>query len=101
MHRLASLAAVALLVFATAGACAPSEAVSGTGKVNSIMAPEGKVNVTHDPIPALDWPAMTMDFRLAETASVEGIDEGDTITFQLRKGADGSWEIDSLSLSKD
>ena len=101
MRRLATLATVALLVFAAAAACGQSEAVSGTGKVNAIMAEERTVNLSHDPIPALGWPEMTMDFRLAETATVEGIDVGDTVTFQLRKAADGSYEIESLSLSKD
>jgi Cu/Ag efflux protein CusF len=105
MHRPASLATLALsaaiFVFAAAAACAPSDVASGTGKVNAIMAAEGKVNVTHEPIPALDWPGMTMDFRLAETATLEGINVGDTITFRLRKGDDGVYEIESLSSSMD
>jgi Cu/Ag efflux protein CusF len=105
MYRPVSLATLALsaaiFVFATATACAPSDVVSGTGKINAIMAAEGKVNVTHEPIPALDWPGMTMDFRVADTAMLEGIDVGDTITFRLRKGDDGVYEIESLSLSMD
>lgn len=105
MHGLAGLATLALStaifvsVAATAGAS--SDVVSGTGQVNAIMAAERKVNISHEPIPALDWPGMTMDFRLADTATLEGIDVGDTITFRLRKGEDGVYEIESLSLSMD
>ena len=104
MHRIAGLATLALstaiFVSVAATACAPSDVVSGTGQVNAIMATERKVNITHDPIPALEWPGMTMDFRLADTVTLEGIDVGDTITFRLRKGADGAYEIESLSSAK-
>jgi len=72
------------------------ELVSATGTLNAIMASERKVNITHGPIPALGWPGMTMDFRLADTASLEGINVGANVAFQLRKGADGVYEIESL-----
>jgi Cu/Ag efflux protein CusF len=75
--------------------------VSATGKLNAIMASEGKVNITHDPIPALSWPGMTMDFRLADTASLEGIEAGAKVAFQLRKGPDGAYEIESVSPLED
>ncbi len=44
---------------------------------------------------------MTMDFRLADGATLEGIAVGDAVTFRLRKGADGVYEIESLSSSKE
>jgi len=72
------------------------ERISATGKVNAVMASERKVNITHGPIPALGWPGMTMDFRLADTASLKGIEAGSSVEFQLRKGADGVYEIESL-----
>jgi Cu(I)/Ag(I) efflux system protein CusF len=78
-------------------ASATGERISATGKLNEIMASERKVNITHGPIPALGWPGMTMDFRLADTASLEGIEAGARIVFQLRKGSDGAYEIESLS----
>jgi Cu/Ag efflux protein CusF len=74
---------------------------SGTGTVNAVMAAERKVNITHGPIPALGWPGMTMDFRLSDTASLEGIETGAKVIFQLRKATDGAYEIESLSLSKE
>jgi Cu/Ag efflux protein CusF len=78
-------------------ASAAGEPVVATGKLNAIMASDRKVNITHDPIPALGWPGMTMDFRLADTASLEGIEAGARVAFQLRKGSDGAYEIESLS----
>jgi Cu/Ag efflux protein CusF len=57
---------------------------SGTGTVNAVMAAEREVNITHKPIPALGWPGMTMDFRLADAVSLEGIDAGAEVIFRLR-----------------
>ena len=103
MQRSAGFTVLAVLAFCatisfSVGAAA-GEAASGTGTVNAIM--ERKVNISHGPIPALGWPAMTMDFDLAESATTEGIKVGQTVTFQLRKRADGGYEIESLSPSKD
>jgi hypothetical protein len=41
----------------------------GTGTVNSVDPTQHKVNVSHNPIPDIGWPAMTMDFSVA--ASVD------------------------------
>ena len=98
---LAVLALCATISFSVGATHAPAsgEAASGTGTVNAIM--EGKVNISHGPIPALGWPAMTMDFDLANSATTEGIKVGQTVTFQLHKRGDGGYEIESLSPSKD
>ncbi len=42
-----------------------------------------------------------MDFRLADTASLEGIEAGAKVVFQLRKGPDGAYEIESVSPLED
>jgi len=69
---------------------------SGSGTVNEIKVDEGKVNISHGPIPELSWPGMTMDFSLAKTASVEKIKVGEVVEFELRKLANGSFVIESL-----
>jgi len=43
------------------------------------------VKINHDPIPALDWPRMTMSFRLRESTLVEQVKEGDVVQFFLEK----------------
>jgi Cu/Ag efflux protein CusF len=74
-----------------------SESVAATGTLNSIDATANKVNITHGPIPALEWPGMTMDFQLGAGVSLEGIEPGAKVSFQLRKLAGGAYEIESLS----
>jgi Cu/Ag efflux protein CusF len=61
----------------------------GTGVVEALSPGEGKLRMHHDPIPALDWPSMTMDFSLAEGVSLEGLAEGDPVMFQLERSGDG------------
>jgi Cu/Ag efflux protein CusF len=108
-HSRAIVALVSIMAFcallstsATATEPAASATVaSGAGTVNAILIGEKKINITHGPIPALGWSGMTMDFRLADAVTLEGIEVGSKVTFRLRKAADGMYEIESLSLSKD
>ena len=39
----------------------------GQGKINSIDSEKYSVNITHEPIEALKWPGMTMDFPVVWT----------------------------------
>ncbi|MGE5241364.1 MAG: copper-binding protein [Bacteroidota bacterium] len=68
---------------------APASAVSATGVVRQVKPEAGKVKISHDPIPALEWPAMTMDFRVKDKAVLQGIGPGDKVRFELEKDAKG------------
>lgn len=68
---------------------AAATAVSATGVVVQVKADQGKVKINHDPIPALNWPQMTMFFRVKDQAVLEGIAAGDKVRFDLEKGATG------------
>ncbi|RBI82526.1 cation transporter [Rhodosalinus halophilus] len=74
---------------------AVEDAVHASAVVNSIG--EGMANVTHDPIPEIGWPAMTMDLPLLENAEMMGdISAGDQVTIMLVKGADGMYAIGAM-----
>ncbi len=99
---LAPLAAVcAGLLFLAAAPASADETVSGSGTVNSVEAAERKINITHGPVPELEWPGMTMDFALSDAVSVEKIKVGAAVDFELRKTADGSFVIESLNPAKE
>lgn len=59
-------------------AAAPSEYMA-VGTLNSINAAAGTVNVSHGAVPAAGWPAMTMDFKLAQNADVANLKPGDRV----------------------
>lgn len=57
----------------------------------------GTANVSHEPIPEIGWPAMTMDLPVTEGAQVMGdIAEGDTVTLMLIKNEDGMYAIGGM-----
>jgi Cu/Ag efflux protein CusF len=56
---------------------------SATGIVNSIDRTAGTINISHEPVPSADWPSMTMGFRLADSASTEGISAEQRIEFKF------------------
>ena len=56
---------------------------SGTGTVKKIDAAKGIVTLSHGPIPSLNWPAMTMSFKLKDAALAQGIKAGDAVDFEL------------------
>ena len=70
-------------------------AVHAKAVVNSLT--EGTANVSHEPIPEIGWPAMTMDLALAPDAQIMGeVAAGDSVTLMLIKGADGVYVIGAM-----
>lgn len=71
---------------------------SGTGTVHSVDAERRIVNLSHDPIPAIGWPAMTMDMTVAPSVDLSAVAPGSEVAFTLERDADGLYMIDSLDL---
>ncbi len=59
--------------------------ISGKGVVLKVDRANGTVKINHEPIPALDWPEMTMPFRLKESELADQVKEGDKVEFFLEK----------------
>ncbi len=70
--------------------------VHAMGVVDQVMPAMGMVKLTHDPIPELDWPQMTMDFPLAEGLSTSDFKPGETVHFMLWVGDNYDFRIESL-----
>ncbi|MBL8552871.1 MAG: efflux RND transporter periplasmic adaptor subunit [Phenylobacterium sp.] len=58
-----------------------------TGRIEQIGG--GTVTLSHQPIPDLQWPAMTMQFRLADPAMGRGLKVGDNVRFAFDQPAAG------------
>jgi len=72
------------------------EKIEAVAVINSIDTENHKVNVSHEPIPALSWPAMTMDFSVSESVDLEGLETGSSVTIVLAKGEDGIYMIQEI-----
>jgi membrane fusion protein, copper/silver efflux system len=79
---------------AAAAGGAEAKAHRGIGKVESITRDE--VTLSHEPIPSLQWPAMTMPFK-APNGIAGKVRVGDTVTFEFRQTKDGTYEIATIA----
>ncbi|WP_291995612.1 efflux RND transporter periplasmic adaptor subunit [Candidatus Accumulibacter sp. ACC003] len=70
-----------------------AKAYQTTGSLDSLDVAANTVSVTHEPIPALKWPAMTMEFGLASPEVAKGIAPGAPIRFDFEDRGDGEFVI--------
>jgi Cu/Ag efflux protein CusF len=68
-----------------------------TGTVNSVDPVQHKINVSHEPISEIGWPAMTMDFAVAPNVDLRAIKPGARINFTILKGQGGMYEIQAIT----
>lgn len=74
----------------------PAQTVSGEGTVTAVMADHRMLTIEHAPIEVLGWPAMTMDFNVAEGVDLSGIKVGERIHFILEQGEGEAYEIGGI-----
>ena len=58
-------------------------AITGKGQVVLISKDKSKVTLKHEPIPAIQWPAMTMEFKVKSSAVLAKTKVGDKVIFTL------------------
>lgn len=63
-------------------ASAPASA-EGQGEIRKINPAAGTLTLQHTPIPALNWPSMTMAF-VADPALLKGLKAGQKVAFTVR-----------------
>ncbi len=73
------------------------EEIVAVGVVKEIFEAEQKLRITHEPIEALGWPQMEMNFQVSKDYYVDefNIKPGEHITFTLKKVGD-HYEISSI-----
>jgi Cu(I)/Ag(I) efflux system periplasmic protein CusF len=69
--------------------------IESKGVVMGISKESGSVTLKHEAIPAIEWPPMTMSFKVKDKKSIEKIKAGDKVDFTLvKQGAD--YMIDTI-----
>lgn len=78
-----------LIALALSGGCTDRQSIDAAadppqefmaiGTFNSADAAKGTVNISHAPVPAAGWPAMTMDFKLENAAEAANIEAGERV----------------------
>lgn len=72
-----------------------TETAVATGVVKKINAEKGTVVIAHEPVPALDWPAMVMPFK-ASVAVIGDIAPGAKVEFKFDASNSTITEIRAL-----
>lgn len=72
----------------------------GMGILNQVNSEQKTVNLTHEPIPALNWPAMTMDLPVTKRIDLSGFKAGDKVHFTLKQGRDKQFRISTMKAAK-
>ena len=63
-----------------------AKSYQAVGSVDSVDVSSDTVSMNHEPIPALQWPAMTMDFGLASKDVIEGCCRGNRCASPSKTG---------------
>lgn len=74
-----------------------SQPITGKGVVKKVDPAKKTVNLNHEPIPAIGWPAMTMDFAVALTVDLSKIQPGQQVEFGLEKGNGSNYTVTSIT----
>ncbi len=76
----------------------PGGGLPGRGKVVSIDVQAGRVTLAHDPIPALNWPAMTMGFKLRDAKTLGALKAGEPVSFELNpRPEEGEYVVEHIA----
>lgn len=71
----------ALVVAPSVYAQQTAEKHQTTAVVENVDAEKGRVMLAHDPVPTLEWPAMTMGFSVEDKALLKNVKKGQKIAF--------------------
>ncbi len=69
----------------------------GQGTIDGIDAQGGTVSINHGAIATLKWPAMTMEFKVANAALLKNLKPGAPVAFEFVERQPGEWVITSLA----
>lgn len=66
------------------------------GSIDTIDPKTGTVSISHGPVASLKWPPMTMEFKLANDALLQGLKPGAAVAFEFVERQPGEWVITAI-----
>jgi RND family efflux transporter MFP subunit len=84
---------------AASGAAAPSPAVGhqASGSVDAVDPKAGTLTLNHGPVASLKWPAMTMEFKVANAGLLKGLKPGQAVNFEFVERQPGDYVVTSIA----
>lgn len=72
--------------------------IQGRGVVRAVDVDGARITLAHDALPAMNWPAMTMNFQVRDRALLRGRKAGERVVFSFQRPPQGQTPvIDSIS----
>jgi Cu(I)/Ag(I) efflux system membrane fusion protein len=81
---------------AASAAVAKGAGHQAQGTIDSIDLKDGSISLNHGPVASLKWPAMTMEFKVANAALLKGLKAGDKVSVEFVERQAGEWVITSV-----
>ena len=69
---------------------------AAAGTVEGVDLKSGTVNIDHGPVASLKWPAMTMEFKAANPALLNGLRRGQAVSFEFVERQPGEYVVTSI-----
>ena len=69
----------------------------GKGTIATLDAKAGTVAIDHEPMPSLQWPAMTMEFKTKEPSMLARLKPGQAVEFDLAQSAPGEFVVERIA----
>ncbi|OBU33159.1 efflux RND transporter periplasmic adaptor subunit [Photobacterium phosphoreum] len=63
------------------------------GEITAINSDQGILTINHQPVSAWNWPAMTMDFKVNQTLTINDLIVGQQIKFEIQKTANNQYQV--------
>lgn len=67
------------------------------GTINSVDVSRRTINLSHEPIPDINWPPMLMEFEANPTVDLSQLRPGTRVHFSLTRDKNGTWIIDEIT----
>ena len=67
-----------------------------SGRIDTYDPRTGTASVEHGPVASLNWPAMTMEFKIANAGLLKGLQPGARIDFEFVERGPGEWVITTI-----
>jgi Cu(I)/Ag(I) efflux system membrane fusion protein len=87
----------------SAASPAPAPAAVGhkaEGTVDSVDLKAGTLMLNHGPVPALKWPAMTMEFKAANASLLGALKPGQPVRFEFVERQPGEYVVTSITAAR-
>lgn len=73
-----------------------NQTVYASGVVDAVNAPARRIRISHGPIEALGWSAMTMEFDVLPQVDLAAVKAGQHVYFALQQSESGDFEVQSI-----